>query len=172
MNQITQQVRSAERWPGGGEEELCRAGSCFCLWERTARGREYRKHLQCPKAAREKRKCTQRTEQKREKLERRGFKFHQDSINRGSAESETLQLDTWWCSGGKGESPEAERKRSSGSSGHMERGGSPAERKLGRGCAASPQTKVPNGPQRQSHSLCWNKDVKGSLAPDVCCDFP
>ena len=30
------------------------------------------------------------------------------TVNKGSAESATPQLDTWWCSGGKGESPGAE----------------------------------------------------------------
>ena len=48
------------------------------------------------------------TEQKREKRESRGFKFHEDSINRGSPESKTPQLNTWQCSGEKGESPGAE----------------------------------------------------------------
>ena len=30
------------------------------------------------------------------------------TINKGSAKSATPHLDTWWCSGGKGESPGAE----------------------------------------------------------------
>ena len=30
------------------------------------------------------------------------------TVNKESAESATLQLNTWWCSGGKGESPGAE----------------------------------------------------------------
>ena len=79
--------------------------------ERSRGGRlEMGKHFPHPlKAAGEKRKSVNKgTEQKREKGERRGFKFHQDSINRGSAESETTQLDTRRCSGGKGESPGAE----------------------------------------------------------------
>ena len=45
------------------------------------------------------------TELKREKRE--GLNSIK-TINRGSAESETPQLNTWWCSGGKGESPGAE----------------------------------------------------------------
>ena len=52
------------------------------------------------------------TELKREKEERRKEKGEGlnsiKTINRGSTESETPQLDTWWCSGGKGESPGAE----------------------------------------------------------------
>ena len=48
------------------------------------------------------------TELKREKGERRAFKFHEDSINRGSTASATLQLNTWRCAGRKGESPGAE----------------------------------------------------------------
>ena len=30
------------------------------------------------------------------------------TVNKGSAKAATPQLDTWWCSGGKGESPGAE----------------------------------------------------------------
>ena len=44
------------------------------------------------------------TKLKREKGERRGFKFLK-TVNKGSAKAATPQLDTWRCSSGKGESP-------------------------------------------------------------------
>ena len=47
------------------------------------------------------------TKLKREKGERRGFNSIK-TVNKGSAKAATPQLDTWWCSGGKGESPGAE----------------------------------------------------------------
>ena len=54
-----------------------------------------------------------------------------------------------------------QRVKSKGSSGHKERGGSLAERKFGRGCAASPQAKFPEDHREQSRLLCWNKNMKG-----------
>ena len=49
---------------------------------------------------------------KREKGERRKKKGEGlnsiKTLNKGRAKAATPQLDTWWCSGGKGESPGAE----------------------------------------------------------------
>ena len=92
------------------EEKVVEGTELVLLVERGRRWGEYRKHPPCLKAAGEKRKSMQGTKQKMEKGERRGFKFHQDSINRRSTESETPQLDTWQCSSGKGKSPGAERE--------------------------------------------------------------
>ena len=46
------------------------------------------------------------TKLKREKERRKGLNSIK-TVNKESTESTTLQLDTWWCSGGKGESPGA-----------------------------------------------------------------
>ena len=43
--------------------------------------------------------------------------------------------------------------KSEGSSGHIGRGSSPAERTFDTGCVASPQAKVPVGPGEQPHLL-------------------
>ena len=68
----------------------------------------------------------------------------------GSTELEIIQLNAWWCSGGKGKSPGIDSKvQGWGVSGHMGRGGSPVKRTFGRGYAASPQAKVPADPREQ-----------------------
>ena len=115
-------------------------------------GESMRKHppTPCLKAAGEKRKSTQGTQPKREKGERREFKFHQDSINRGSTESETLQLHTWQYSGGKGKSPGAESKVQGVLRPHR-RVSSPAGRTFGGDCVETPEAKVPVGPGEQPH---------------------
>ena len=46
------------------------------------------------------------TKLKREKERRKGLNSIK-TVNKESTESTTLQLDTWWCSGGKGEFPGA-----------------------------------------------------------------
>ena len=64
------------------------------MWRQDGNGQSMGKAtLAPPKAAGEKEEeweHLQNSGQKREKGERRGFKFYQDSINRGSAESEAL----------------------------------------------------------------------------------
>ena len=47
------------------------------------------------------------TKLKREKGERRGLNSTK-TVNKGSPKSANPQLDIWWCSGGKGESPATE----------------------------------------------------------------
>ena len=66
-----------------GEREATEGRELFLLVEsgRIQGGGKYRKSTPL-KAAGERRKGTQRTEQ--QKGERKGFKFHQDSINRGA----------------------------------------------------------------------------------------
>ena len=71
------------------------------------------------------------------------------------------------------ENPQEQRARLERSSGHMGRGGSPANRTFGRDCAATPQEKVPVDSGKQPHSLVLEQRCYGgSLMPDVCCDFP
>ena len=47
---------------------------------------------------------------KKERKEKKESLNSIKTINRGCAESETPQLDTWQCSSGKGKSPGAERE--------------------------------------------------------------
>ena len=105
------------------------------------------------------------TELKRDKGERRGFKFHQDSINRGP---QSLRPH---CSipGGalvRRANPQ-EQSGVQGSSGHTGRGISPAGRTLGRGCM-DPLKARPQWTQENNHiHWCWNK-VAG-VKPDARC---
>ena len=112
-------------------------------------GESMRKHppTPCLKAAGEKRKSTQGTQPKREKGERREFKFHQDSINRGSTESETLQLHTWQYSGGKGKSPGAESKVQGGTQATQE-SQFPCWEDIWWRLCRNPRGKGPSGPWR------------------------
>ena len=49
--------------------------------------------------------------------------------------------------------PQEQTAKSKGASGHTGRGGSSAERAFGRGCAASPQEKIPANPREQPRLL-------------------
>ena len=107
------------------------------------------------------------TELKREIGERRGFKFHEDSINRGSAESETLQIDTWQCSDGKGKSPAAQW----GLGGSQATWGEvvpPLEGLLVEAVRPPHNQRSQRTLENNHIHRCWNKDVKGEAWCQMC----
>ena len=93
----------------GEREAGSRQGAAFAGGERTETGGENMGKAPFPKSWRGSGKVETAagTELKREKGERRGLNSIKN-VNSGNTESETLQLHTWWCSGGKDESPGTE----------------------------------------------------------------
>ena len=88
-----------------GSEKPRQAGRCFCGQREDGDGGENMGKTPLPKSSwRESGKLEPavRIKLKREKGE--GLNSIK-TVNKGSAKSATPQLDTWWCSGGKGESP-------------------------------------------------------------------
>ena len=107
---------------------------------------------------------------KREKGERRKEKGEGlnsiKTVNKGSAKAATPRLNTWWCSGGKGESPGTEW--GPGGSRATHRKAAPLlEAHLVVEATWSQQT-----PEGGHIRWCWNKVVKGEAWCQMCCDFP
>ena len=91
-------------------------------------------------------------------------------IYKRGAESETLQFHTWGALVGR-VNPQ-EQSGVQGASGHTGRGGSPAGRTAGRGCAAPTQAKVPADRRTTTFAGAGARALRGNLVPDACRDFP
>ena len=86
------------------------------------------------------------------------------TVNKGSAKAATLQLDTWRCSGGKGESPGTEWDLG-GSRATQGKAASPLEGHLVETVEATWSQQTPEG----GHICwCWGNVVKGEAWCQIC----
>ena len=86
------------------------------------------------------------------------------TVNKGSAKAATPQLDTWWCSDGKGESPGTER----GPGGSQATWGKAVPLLEGHLVETVEATWSQQTPENGHIRWCWNKVVKGEAWCQMC----
>ena len=86
------------------------------------------------------------------------------TVNKGSAKSAAPQLNTWWCSGGKGESP----GREWGPGGSQATRGKAVPLPEGHLVETVEATRSRQTPENGHIRWCWKKVIKGEAWRHMC----